>query len=51
MIRALTNATHFAAGFVCELVRHGCRIALWTASVAILGALAASTCLEPCFTP
>lgn len=39
MIRTLTIATHFAAGFVSTAIRCLMRIAVWTGSVAILGAL------------
>jgi hypothetical protein len=39
MIRTLTIATHFAAGFVSTSIRYVTRIAVWTGSVAILGAL------------
>lgn len=39
MIRTLTIATHFAAGFVFTTAAHILRVAYWIASVAILGAL------------
>lgn len=39
MIRTLTIATHFAAGFVFTALRYLMRIVVWTALVAILGAM------------